>query len=250
VDYFIITKSELGSTAYSETLVINQNPKVIEVSDVTGAGDTFLAVATLALSGDLPLGTASEYANIAAGKAVSFLGTYHISIDELNLLVSQNERQSKVVNDRTQVINQINILKKQGKRIGFTNGCFDILHAGHVKLLTEVKSKVDFLVLGLNSDESISKLKGPSRPVNPFSSRAEVLSALESVDLVVEFSEPTPEKLIREIQPNLLAKGGDYKLDEIVGAKIVKEYGGEVLIVNLLPGVSTTKILSGNRNEA
>lgn len=138
--------------------------------------------------------------------------------------------------------------RKEGKKIVFTNGCFDIIHAGHVDYLEKAKSLGDFLVVGLNSDESVKRLKGKDRPVNPQDQRKKVLSALKPVDLVVIFEEDTPERLIKEIKPDVLVKGGDWKIENIVGADFVKSYGGQVLTIDFVYDTSTSKIISKIRS--
>jgi rfaE bifunctional protein nucleotidyltransferase chain/domain len=134
--------------------------------------------------------------------------------------------------------------RKEGKKIVFTNGCFDIIHAGHVDYLEKAKSLGDFLVVGLNSDESVKRLKGKDRPVNPQEQRKKVLSALKPVDLVVIFEEDTPERLIKEIKPDILVKGGDWKIENIVGSDFVKSYGGKVLTIDFVYDTSTSKIIN------
>ncbi|MGC8868624.1 MAG: D-glycero-beta-D-manno-heptose 1-phosphate adenylyltransferase [Sulfurihydrogenibium sp.] len=139
-------------------------------------------------------------------------------------------------------------VRKEGKKIVFTNGCFDIIHAGHVDYLEKAKSLGDFLVVGLNSDDSVRRLKGKDRPVNPQEHRKKVLSALKPVDLVIIFDEDTPERLIKEIKPDVLVKGGDWKIENIVGADFVKSYGGKVLTIDFVYDTSTTKIISKIRS--
>ena len=139
--------------------------------------------------------------------------------------------------------------REKGKKIVFTNGCFDIIHAGHVDYLEKAKSLGDFLVVGLNSDESVKRLKGPSRPVNPVDQRKKVLEALKPVDLVVVFEEDTPERLIKEIKPDVLVKGGDWKIENIVGADFVMSYGGKVYTIDFVYDTSTTKIIEKVKNE-
>ena len=150
--------------------------------------------------------------------------------------------QSKVV-PRTKIAALCDRLRRRGKKIVFTNGVFDILHMGHVSYLTKAKGFGDILIIGLNTDSSVRKIKGPNRPVNRQADRAGVLSALECVDYVVYFSEETPERLIRQIRPNVLVKGADYKLNEIVGASFVLSYGGKVRRIGLLRGRSTSRIM-------
>jgi cytidyltransferase-related domain len=140
--------------------------------------------------------------------------------------------------------------REKGKKIVFTNGCFDIIHAGHVDYLEKAKSLGDFLVVGLNSDESVKRLKGPTRPVNPVDQRKKVLQALKSVDLVIVFEEDTPERLIKEIKPDVLVKGGDWKIENIVGANFVMSYGGKVYTIDFVYDTSTTKIIEKVKNES
>ncbi len=140
--------------------------------------------------------------------------------------------------------------KEKGKKIVFTNGCFDIIHAGHVDYLEKAKSLGTFLVVGLNSDESVKRLKGPNRPVNPVDQRKKVLQALKPVDLVIVFEEDTPERLIKEIKPDVLVKGGDWKIENIVGADFVMSYGGKVYTIDFVYDTSTTKIIEKVKNES
>jgi len=140
--------------------------------------------------------------------------------------------------------------KEKGKKIVFTNGCFDIIHAGHVDYLEKAKSLGTFLVVGLNSDESVKRLKGPTRPVNPVDQRKKVLQALKPVDLVIVFEEDTPERLIKEIKPDVLVKGGDWKIENIVGADFVMSYGGKVYTIDFVYDTSTTKIIEKVKNES
>lgn len=145
-------------------------------------------------------------------------------------------------------LERISKLKKEGKRIVFTNGCFDIIHAGHVDYLEKARSLGDFLIVGLNSDDSVRRLKGLNRPVNPQEQRKRVLEALKSVDMVIIFEEDTPERLIKEIKPDLLVKGGDWSIENIVGADFVLSYGGEVYTVDFIYDTSTTKIIQKIRD--
>ncbi|MCX7759698.1 MAG: D-glycero-beta-D-manno-heptose 1-phosphate adenylyltransferase [Hydrogenothermaceae bacterium] len=145
-------------------------------------------------------------------------------------------------------IDVVNKLKKEGKKIVFTNGCFDIIHAGHVDYLQKAKSLGDFLIVGLNSDESIRRLKGDGRPVNPQEQRKRVLEALKPVDMVIIFEEDTPERLIKEIKPDVLVKGGDWKIENIVGADFVMSYGGKVYTIDFAYDTSTTKIIQKVKN--
>jgi D-beta-D-heptose 7-phosphate kinase/D-beta-D-heptose 1-phosphate adenosyltransferase len=154
----------------------------------------------------------------------------------------------KIVFDWSVLDQQIVEWRRQRLRIGFTNGCFDLLHPGHVKLLAEARAACDRLVVGLNDDASVRRLKGKGRPLQPVHARAEVLAALEAVDLVVVFSQDTPLELIRRLKPTVLVKGGDYSKAGVVGAGFVEAHGGEVMLVDLVPGYSTTRIVEGAGN--
>ena len=210
-----------------------------EVFDVSGAGDTVIASLAAALSTGLDMTSAVKLANVAAGIVVGKSGTATASISEIephftgeDLVFSLKEAKKHSV-----------MLRKNGKKVVFTNGCFDILHAGHVHYLEQAKELGDELVVGLNSDSSVKTLKGPSRPINNLEQRAKVLSSLKCVDRIVSFADETPIKLIKEIKPDVLVKGGDYKVKDVVGHKEIKSWGGEVKIIPLVPGLSTTNII-------
>ncbi len=200
--------------------------EVQEVHDVSGAGDTFLAYLVFGYDRYKNLTDAIKFANKAAGIAVSRRGTSIISIYEVDGVSNVSLEQ-----------------KRLGKKVVFTNGCFDILHAGHIKSLEEAKKQGDILVVGLNSDASIKRLKGNDRPVNKLEDRKKVLESLNCVDYVIPFEEDTPLNLIKLVKPDVLVKGGDYKEDEIVGSDFVKSYGGKVVIIPLVEGLSTTNII-------
>ena len=210
-----------------------------EVFDVSGAGDTVIASLAAALSTGLDMTSAVKLANVAAGIVVGKSGTATASISEIephftgeDLVFSLKEAKKHSV-----------MLRKNGKKVVFTNGCFDILHAGHVHYLEQAKELGDELVVGLNSDSSVKTLKGPSRPINNLEQRAKVLSSLKCIDRIVSFTDETPIKLIKEIKPDVLVKGGDYKVKDVVGHKEIKSWGGEVKIIPLVPGLSTTNII-------
>jgi D-beta-D-heptose 7-phosphate kinase/D-beta-D-heptose 1-phosphate adenosyltransferase len=155
--------------------------------------------------------------------------------------------EEKIIFDWSVLDERLAEWRRQGLRIGFTNGCFDILHRGHIKLLNEARAACDRLIVGLNSDASVRRLKGEGRPVQELHARAEVLAALEAVDLVVIFEEDTPLELIRRTRPRLLAKGGDYRREQVVGHELVEADGGEVILIDLVPGFSTTRIVRRTR---
>ncbi len=214
------------------------------VYDVTGAGDMVIAMlaASLANGADWPMSV--SLSNVAAGLEVEKFGVVPIELDEvlIALLQKQHAELGKI---RTvdQLLPEITAYRKQGKKIAFTNGCFDILHAGHVAYLRQAKAQGDILVLGVNSDASIRKIKGKDRPVNKQDDRLMVLSELASVDYVIVFDKDTPMDLLRAIKPDVLVKGGDYTKDKVVGHEFVESYGGQVTVVGLVEGRSTTNII-------
>ena len=222
-----------------------QRAEVREVYDVSGAGDTVVATVGTALAAGMTLTDAARLANAAAGVAVGKIGTAVVYASELIASLSGRDLHAadKVV-PRSHALDLVVRWRRHGLKIGFTNGCFDLLHPGHVALLGQAKAACDRLVVGLNSDASTARIKGPRRPIQSESERAAVLASLAAVDLIVIFEEDTPIELIREIRPQLLVKGADYRLDEVVGADLVKSAGGEVLLTDVVPGYSTTATIA------
>ncbi len=218
------------------------------VFDVSGAGDTVIAVLALCISCGVAPEVAIRLANLAAGIVVGKHGAAPVSQAELlSELASEAffAVQQKVLSLETALV-QLARWRENGERVAFTNGCFDLLHVGHLTLLEKARAMADRLIVGLNSDSSVHGLKGMGRPVNPEQSRAQVLASLPTVDAVIFFDEATPLRLIRAIRPDLLIKGGDYTSETIVGAEDVASWGGQVRIVPLVQGVSTTRFLSAN----
>ena len=213
-----------------------------EVFDVTGAGDTALAYLASALANQLPIDQAVRLANHAAGLQVTKAGTATVELFELNEKFSEvtGVFAGKLLSRKK--ASQLRRLKPESK-IVFTNGCFDILHIGHIRSLRQAAELGNILVVGLNSDNSVRRLKGAGRPINSEKERAEMLASLEFVDYIVIFEEDTPYELIREIQPDILAKSKDYKIEEIVGRDIVEAAGGEVVLLDYLDGKSTTETI-------
>ncbi len=215
-----------------------------DVYDVTGAGDTVLAMLAAALANDTGWEHATELANVAAGLEVERFGAVPVDLDEvlLDVLATSNQAHGKL---RTldELVTELQAHKRQGKTIAFTNGCFDILHAGHVSYLRAAAAQGDLLVVAMNSDKSIRKLKGEDRPVNHEADRVLVLSALESVDYVVVFGSDTPKPLLRKIKPDVLVKGDEYAHDQVIGYEIVESYGGKIARVPMVKGKSTTNII-------
>jgi D-beta-D-heptose 7-phosphate kinase/D-beta-D-heptose 1-phosphate adenosyltransferase len=242
----IITLSENGIAILKDNEVITKPTVAREVYDVTGAGDTVLASLGYALSKDVDIETAVEFANLAAGVVVGKLGSATVSLDEIEEYKASLHKSSIELHIKTR--KEIKRIAKRArenkKRVVFTNGCFDILHKGHVSYLNTAKSFGDILIVGLNSDDSVRRLKGKDRPINTQDDRAYILSALESVDYVVIFDEETPYELIGKVKPDILVKGADYAGKEIVGSDIAKE----TKLVTFVDGKSTSstidKILS------
>ena len=218
----------------------------VKVRDVSGAGDTVVAVLAAMLATEREFEPAVRAANAAAAVVVGKRGTATLSIAELRsrlLPASSLAAEEKIIFDWSVLDERLQEWRRRGLRIGFTNGCFDLLHPGHVKLLAQARAACDRLVLGLNDDASVRRLKGDSRPVQDVHSRAEVLAALEAVDLVAIFGEDTPLKLIERVRPQVLVKGGDYRREDVVGHDLVEAAGGETILVDLVPGHSTTALV-------
>jgi len=245
LQHLLITRSEEGMSLFSKAGDIVHIPTVArEVFDVSGAGDTVLAALAVGIASGLGMADAARLANVAAGIAVGKLGTSIVTPQEIIDAVSLSHKDSHAKIKSLDVLSLLIATEKsKGKRIVFTNGCFDLLHAGHVKYLQKARSLGDLLVLGLNSDASVRRLKGPKRPLIDQEERAHLLAALDCIDYVVIFEEDTPLALITALKPHILAKGGDYSLDGVVGRDIVESYGGRVELVTFVDGKSTTNII-------
>jgi D-beta-D-heptose 7-phosphate kinase/D-beta-D-heptose 1-phosphate adenosyltransferase len=217
-----------------------------EVFDVSGAGDTVIAVTAAGLAAGQTLETAIALANAAAGIVVGKVGTATVSRDELQeqlTVVAVRDRSAKIKTD-SGLDTQIAQWRRQGLTIGFTNGCFDVVHPGHVSLMAQAAARCDRLVVALNTDASVSALKGPDRPVQDENARARVIASLGDVDAVILFGDETPEALIRRIRPDTLVKGADYSVETVVGAEFVQSYGGQIVLAELEPGHSTTAAIA------
>jgi D-beta-D-heptose 7-phosphate kinase/D-beta-D-heptose 1-phosphate adenosyltransferase len=242
----LITLSESGIAIFDNNLRIK--PTVArEVYDVTGAGDTVIASIAFAIANEMTIDDAITFANLAAGVVVGKIGSATATLDEIYEYESSLNKSNSYSHIKS--FEEIKLLAKnlhtKGKKIVFTNGCFDILHAGHVKYLEEAKSYGDILILGLNADSSVKKLKGPTRPINIQDDRAYILASLESVDYVVIFEEETPYELIKLVQPHILVKGGDYEGKDVVGQDIAQE----LRLVQFVDGKSTTKTIQRIQNN-
>ncbi len=245
LDYMLVTRGPKGIALFRNGRpAIHIATHAREVYDVSGAGDTVIASLSAAFGSGLKMSEAAALANIAGGIVIGKVGTQPIleselkqalwskTIDGVNKIVSKDQARDLIAG-----------WQRNGQRIVFTNGCFDILHIGHIKLLHAAADQGDKLVIGLNSDLSVKKLKGDSRPIVPEAERAALLSSITGVDLVVFFQEETPVELIRSFKPDIIVKGGDYTPAQVVGHEIVEQAGGKVVIVPLIDGVSTTKVI-------
>ncbi len=250
LEYLVVTLGEKGIAVVREESITLAPAVARQVFDVSGAGDTVIAVLALSLAAQVPIESAVRLANVAAGVVVSKVGTVPIQkaelIGALSTTVALHAEEKILSRDR--LLGRITAWRAAGERIAFTNGCFDLLHVGHLAVLEQARREADRLVVGLNTDQSVGKLKGASRPVVGERERAQVLAALAAVDAVVLFGEETPLNLVAEIRPDVLVKGGDYSDDNIVGANEVRSWGGRVKIVPLLAGVSTTELIARSRS--
>jgi D-beta-D-heptose 7-phosphate kinase/D-beta-D-heptose 1-phosphate adenosyltransferase len=246
------TRSEKGMVLVEATGAVHfEAARSREVYDVSGAGDTVIAVLALACASGHPLPQAMRLANTAAGIVVSKLGTATVELDELMLELSRDVRDREWHEAKYYTAAEAETLvrrwKSRGLKVGFTNGCFDIMHAGHVALLSAARAECDRLIVALNTDAGVQRLKGPARPVNGLADRSAVIAAVEAVDAVISFDEETPIDLIRQLKPDVLVKGGDYTIDEVVGAPEVQQMGGRVVLVDLVAGRSTTRLIDAIR---
>lgn len=241
----LITRGEQGMTLLRHhQSELHLPARAREVFDVTGAGDTVIATLAAALSSGQTLPEATAMANLAAGIVVGKMGTATVSTPELRRAVIAEQGAERGVVTEDQLLMALDDARASGEKIVFTNGCFDIIHAGHVGYLEEARKQGDRLVLAVNSDDSIRRLKGSGRPINPLDRRMAVLAGLESVDWVVSFEEDTPERLLRRVKPDVLVKGGDYSEDQVVGNQIVKSYNGSVKVLSFFDNCSTTSIVN------
>jgi D-beta-D-heptose 7-phosphate kinase/D-beta-D-heptose 1-phosphate adenosyltransferase len=245
LDFLAVTRGEEGISLFEADSVRHIPATAKQVFDVSGAGDTVIATLAAGLIHGLTHEEALHLANIAAGVVVGKVGTVPITREDLlQALISEEAvSQADKVCDLQGLKARVNHWRTHGERIVFTNGCFDLLHAGHVTYLEAARKAGDRLILGLNTDRSVKALKGPARPIIHESDRARVLAALEAVDAVILFDEDTPLALIRAIRPDVIAKGSDYTEAQVVGAAEVKSWGGTVALIPIVPGRSTTGIL-------
>ena len=241
----LITRSERGMTLLQKDLpAIHLPTRAKEVFDVTGAGDTVISVLAAALAAGESFADATALSNLAAGVVVSKLGTATVSMDELRREIRKQHQVQRGVVEEDVLLQLVNDSKEHGETVVMTNGCFDILHAGHVAYLEQARELGNRLIVAVNDDDSVKRLKGPERPVNTMEKRMRMLAALECVDWVVPFYEDTPTRQICKLMPDILVKGGDNDPDKIPGGDCVREAGGEVKVLTYIDGVSTTGIIS------
>lgn len=247
LQFALVTRGARGMTLAergADVRHIAASPR--DVFDVSGAGDTAIAALALSLAAGARIEDAAEMANVAAGVAVTIVGTAAVSAAEVSaeLQAQRMHTTEAKIASLAEAVSATGRWRARGERVGFTNGCFDLVHPGHVSLLSQARAECDRLIVGLNTDASIKRLKGDSRPIQDETARAIVLASLAVVDLVVPFAEDTPEALIHAIRPDVLVKGADYAMDQVVGAPFVQSYGGKVVLAKLVQGKSTSAIVS------
>ncbi|HIC21829.1 MAG TPA: D-glycero-beta-D-manno-heptose 1-phosphate adenylyltransferase [Planctomycetes bacterium] len=252
LDHCILTLDRDGITRVSRQGDHRRHPtRVRAVTDVAGAGDMVLTLLGLAVAAGWDIDEACQLANLGAGIEVQKTGVQSVELWELQAARDSLERGSPdLTRTREEMIQIVSTLKADGQVVVFTNGCFDLLHAGHLQLIETARAFGDTLVVGINSDASVSRLKGPERPFLPATERARLLGALACVDHVVVFDQDTPEAILSELLPDVLVKGADYKIDEVVGREVVEAAGGRVELVTLKPGASTTGLIERIRRGA
>lgn len=247
-DAMLVTRAAEGMTLILGDDEAHFPARTREVYDTSGAGDTVVAVLAAAVASGQTLKDAVALANIAAGIVVSHFGVTSVSGPELRAEVDPAAPTDRGKMTAEQLVNAVQVARTRGERIVFTNGCFDILHAGHVDYLSDAKAEGDRLVVAVNSDDSVHRLKGEGRPINPLDRRMTMLAGLSAVDWVVSFDDDTPEELLRTIKPDVLVKGGDYAIDQVVGADIVRGSGGEVKVLSLVEDCSTSALVEKIRD--
>jgi D-beta-D-heptose 7-phosphate kinase/D-beta-D-heptose 1-phosphate adenosyltransferase len=244
LEALLITRGEHGMTLLrAGHPELHMPTRAQEVFDVTGAGDTVVAVLAAALAAGSTLDVGTALANLAAGLAVGKLGTAAISGPELRRAIQREDGTGRGVMSAEQLLLAVDDARAHGEKVVFTNGCFDIIHAGHVGYLADARKLGQRLIVAINDDASVKRLKGSGRPINPVERRMAVLAGLEAVDWVVSFAEDTPEALLHLLQPDILVKGGDYSIDQVVGGDYVQGYGGEVRVLAFLDNCSTSAIV-------
>jgi D-beta-D-heptose 7-phosphate kinase/D-beta-D-heptose 1-phosphate adenosyltransferase len=243
----LVTRGEQGMTLFAGGAPLTLPAEAREVFDVTGAGDTVIALLAAGTAAGLDLPDAAALANLGAGIVVGKIGAATVSRSELTRALHMQGSGGRGLVQLPELLALVAEAKARGERVVLTNGCFDILHAGHVSYLEEAKSCGDRLIVAVNDDASVRRLKGPSRPITPLADRMAVLAGLAAVDWVVPFGEDTPAELIAKVLPDVLVKGGDYRVEQIAGADTVMRNGGEVRVLGFKPGRSTTALIDALR---
>ena len=244
-NYLLVTRGKFGMILISKKnkKIVKLDAEAKEVFDVSGAGDTVVSFIAAGLASSLKLEEVVKIANIAAGIVVNKTGTSVAHLSEMLHYANKNSYHLSKVMDFSEVEKVTNFWKKKNNKIGFTNGCFDYLHPGHVSLFQQAKLKCSKLIVAVNSDDSIKKNKGPQRPKQKLNTRLQVLNSIPFIDLIIVFSDKTPLRIIKKIKPHLLIKGSDYKENQIIGAKEIKKYGGNVLRAKILKNFSSSIII-------
>jgi D-beta-D-heptose 7-phosphate kinase/D-beta-D-heptose 1-phosphate adenosyltransferase len=251
LDALLVTRSEHGMTLLrAGQPALHLPAEAREVYDVTGAGDTVIALLGAGLAAGQDLSHAARLANIGAGIVVGKLGTATVSVAELRRAIRNLHQNNGGVLDEEALLERVAEARAHGETIVMTNGCFDLIHPGHVRYLEAARKLGDCLIVAVNDDDSVRRLKGPSRPVNPLAHRMQVLAALKPVDWVVAFGEDTPARLIERVLPDILVKGGDYRAEDVAGYEAITRNGGQVKILDFHAGFSTTAILEKAAAEA
>ena len=242
----LVTRGAQGMSLVTGMAAQHFPSRAREVFDVSGAGDTVISVLSSGIAAGLTPVEAAQLANIAAGVVVGKTGTAVAYTDDLQAELAEisGEGGPQPTATLKAALDRVRTWQDRGEKVGFTNGCFDLLHPGHVSLLAQARATCDRLVVGLNSDSSVKRLKGENRPTQTEAARASVLTSLKTVDLVVVFEDDTPERLLQEIKPDVLVKGADYTLETVVGADFVQSYGGKVVLAEIVPGFSTTATIA------
>ena len=248
LDAVLITRGAEGMSLIYEGGAAHLSAEAHEVYDVTGAGDTVISVFASAVCAGASMSEAASLASNAAGLVVEKAGTALVSLGELRKRIA-GVPEAHGVHDEDELIELVAAARRRGETIAMTNGCFDLLHSGHIDYLIRTAALSDRLIVAVNDDASVNRLKGDGRPVNRLADRMRVLAALEAVDWVIPFSEDTPLRLIERIEPDVLAKGGDYRADEVVGHDCVTAHGGRVVIIDYLEGFSTSRLITAIRGD-
>jgi len=243
IDNLLITKGSNGMSLVSPGKTINISADVKEVFDVSGAGDTVIATIAFLLAHKINLENSVHLANISAGIVVNKTGTATVTKEEIiEYIVEKQPAKQKIFNNKDNFSSTLSYLRSQKKKIVFTNGCFDLLHIGHISLLEQAAKLGDVLIVAINSDNSVKRIKGNGRPITTEQNRARILASISEIDGVILFNEDTPYELIKFIKPDVLVKGNDYKIEDVIGKDIVEKNGGSVELIDIVENVSTTAI--------